>query len=86
MARRTRIARAHPIEYEDHTVAAGGRYAYRLAYVEERAERRTTETWVEVPVALALALEGAQPNPAVGPLTVAFTLPHAPAVRRLRVQ
>jgi hypothetical protein len=32
---------------------------------------------VDVPLALSLALEGARPNPAPGPLTVAFTLPRA---------
>ena len=65
------------IEYLDRDLAAGERYAYRLAYLEDGEERQTTETWVDVPRALALALEGLRPNPAVREITVAFTLPSA---------
>jgi len=68
------------IEYEDRDVVPGERYAYRLAYSEEGIERRTAETWAEVPRALALTLEGLRPNPAVRDLNVSFTLPNgAPA-------
>ena len=65
------------IEYEDRAVEAGERYAYRLAYFEDGAERRTAETWVEVPRMLVFALEGLRPNPAVREITAAFTLPSA---------
>ena len=65
------------IEYEDRAVAAGERYVYRLAYLEDGAEHRTTETWVDVPRPLTLALEGLRPNPAVRELTASFTLPSA---------
>jgi hypothetical protein len=65
------------LRYEDRDVAPGARYAYRLGWTESGSERFSVETWVDVPVALSLALEGARPNPAVGPLTVAFTLPRA---------
>jgi hypothetical protein len=65
------------LRYEDHEVAPGARYAYRLGWNESDAEHFSAETWVEVPVALVFGLEGARPNPAVGPLTVAFTLPRS---------
>ncbi len=62
------------LRYEDRDVTPGGRYAYRLGYLEQGAERYSAETWVEVPRAV-LALEGARPNPAVGRMSVAFSLP-----------
>jgi hypothetical protein len=65
------------IEYVDRDVTGAARYAYRLAYVEDGAERHTAEIWVEVPHALALALEGLRPNPAARELTASFTLPSA---------
>lgn len=65
------------IEYQDRGVISGERYAYRLAYTEEGSERHTAETWVDVPRALTLALEGLRPNPAVGAVIVSFTLPTA---------
>jgi hypothetical protein len=67
------------LRYEDGTVSAGTRYAYRLGYLEQGLERFSAEAWVEVP-ALKLALEGLRPNPAVGELMALFTLPSgAPA-------
>jgi hypothetical protein len=65
------------LRYEDHNVAPGARYAYRLGWSESGAERFSTESWVDVPVTLTLALEGAQPNPSMGSLSIAFTLPRA---------
>jgi len=65
------------LRYEDRNVVPDARYAYRLGWSESGAEHFSAESWVDVPVALALALEGAQPNPAIGPLSVAFTLPRA---------
>jgi len=65
------------LQYEDRDVAPGARYAYRVGWSESGAEHFSAENWVDVPVSLVLALEGARPNPAVGPLTVAFTLPRA---------
>lgn len=67
--------------FEDRSIVPGGRYAYRLGYVEDGAERFTTETWVDVPRPLAFALEGLRPNPASGAPSVAFTLPDASAAR-----
>jgi hypothetical protein len=62
----------------DRDVVAGARYGYRLAVAEAGGtERFLAEAWVEVPQALALALEGLRPNPATEVLRVAFTLPSA---------
>jgi len=72
------------VTYEDHEVAAGERYAYRLAIAGPSEVLLSPETWVEVPRALAFALEGLRPNPAVNELTVSFALPSAaPAVLEL---
>ena len=64
--------------FEDRSVVAGMRYAYRLRIVG--TEIISEETWVQVPAAFTLELAGATPNPSSGPLTVSFTLPSsAPA-------
>ncbi|HEY2956535.1 MAG TPA: T9SS type A sorting domain-containing protein [Candidatus Eisenbacteria bacterium] len=65
------------LEFEDRGVSPGARYAYRLGWIEDGSEQWSAETWVDVPAALSLALEGARPNPAVGELSVALTLPRA---------
>ncbi|MEO5617755.1 MAG: hypothetical protein ABIS67_08285, partial [Candidatus Eisenbacteria bacterium] len=62
------------LRYEDRDVIAGTRYAYRLGYPENGEERLTAETWVELPAAWTLALEGFRPNPAVGAPVVSLTL------------
>ena len=65
------------VEYVDRDVTPGASYEYRLAFA---GGTRGGETSVTVP-ALELALEGARPNPGVGALFVAFTLPDASAAR-----
>jgi hypothetical protein len=65
------------LRYEDRSVTPGGRYAYRLGVRESGSETFSDETWVDVPAALELALEGLRPNPAVDRLRVALTLPRA---------
>jgi hypothetical protein len=65
------------LRYEDRAVSPNGRYAYRLGYREQGAERFSGETWVEVPAVLSFELAGLRPNPAVGELAVSFTLPSA---------
>ncbi len=60
--------------YEDRGVVAGAGYGYRLKIADASGTTWTTESWVEIPVAWSLALEGARPNPARTP-TIAFTLP-----------
>jgi len=63
------------LHYEDATVTAGTRYAYRLGVTTNGVEDFSAESWVDVPAALEFALEGLRPNPAVaelrGPLEVA---------------
>ena len=65
------------LRFEDRGISAGARYAYRLSWIESGVERFSAETWVDVPAALAFALDGARPNPATGPLAVVFTLAKA---------
>jgi hypothetical protein len=48
------------LSFVDATVSPGGRYAYRLAWIDGAARRTTSEVWVDMPV---FALYGAQPNP-----------------------
>jgi len=62
----------------DREVTPGSRYGYRLAFA---SGSRGGEVTVDVPVRLTLELEGARPNPAVGPLWLAFTLPDATPAR-----
>ena len=69
------------LRYEDAQVTPGGRYAYRLSYRDGGATRFTPETWVDVPSAVALTLQGFQPNPSVGAPLVAFSLPTTAAGR-----
>ena len=68
------------LTYEDHAVAPGERFGYRLGWREAGAEHFSTETWVDVPRAAEFALRGVGPNPAVDELWVSFSLArHAPA-------
>lgn len=60
------------MSFIDRHVTPGLDYGYRLAF---SSGTLGGETSVSVPAAFALALEGARPNPAVGALWVAFTLP-----------
>ena len=69
------------VSYEDRDVTAGTRYGYRLRWREDDGEHFTAETWVDVPAALELALQGLRPNPAVRDLNVAFVLPSAAPAR-----
>lgn len=63
------------LRHEDRSVTPGRRYAYRLGVRENGTETFSDEVWVDVPAALQFALDGLRPNPANGPLRVAFTLP-----------
>ncbi len=68
------------VRYEDRLVMAGGRYSYRLGYMEDGVERFTAETWVDVPSAHRFALMGPRPHPiGGGNFTVAFSLARAEA-------
>jgi hypothetical protein len=68
------------LRFEDVDVEPGARFGYRLGVRESGAEKFYGETWVVVP-ALALALEGLRPNPAVGELVASFTLPSGSPAR-----
>jgi Kelch motif/Galactose oxidase, central domain len=65
------------IVWQDDAVRPGATYSYRLAFGNGPGRRLAGETLVQVPLGLALALEGFHPNPAVGHIGVAFTLPEA---------
>jgi hypothetical protein len=68
---------ADRLRYEDRAVIPGERYAYRLSWSENGAPQHTSETWLDVPLAASLALEGLRPNPAVDRLNVSFSLASA---------
>lgn len=59
------------MRYTDREVTPGMTLAYRLTFADGT---RGAEVSVQVPVALAFALEGAQPNPARGHVELAYTL------------
>jgi len=65
------------LTYEDHGVAAGERYGYRLGWNDGRGEVIAGETWVDVPRGSELALDGLRPNPAARDMAASFTLPAA---------
>jgi hypothetical protein len=79
------VAQAFPdgsgmIRYVDTGIVPGGRYDYRLAFMDDGVLTRAGEASVVVPLRLALALSGFVPNPARGLATVEFVLPaRAPA-------
>jgi hypothetical protein len=66
--------------FEDRSVAEG-RYAYRLSYAGSRGEELTAETWVSVPGAYVLALEGFRPNPARGEPRVSLSIARSQGAR-----
>jgi hypothetical protein len=61
------------LEFTDERVAPG-RYAYRLGWYEGTSEFFSELAWVDVPGENRIALGGFRPNPATGPLTLAFSL------------
>lgn len=65
------------IIYEDSKVLGETRLGYRLGVRESGREVYLGETWVDIPRALALALDGSRPNPSRKDLTIAFSLPDA---------
>ena len=64
------------VTIEDRDVTPGARYAYRIGLPVDGMETFSNEVWIEVPVALALAIDGVRPQPARGDVRVSFTLPN----------
>ena len=62
------------LKFTDSEVIPGAAYEYRLAFADGTHGGFAS---LVVPLAYALALEGARPNPARGAVQVAFTLPDA---------
>ncbi len=69
------------LAFTDRMVASGRRYGYRLGIGSEGGSTFTDEVWIDIPSGFALAVHGFRPNPAVGHVTVAFTLPDAGPAR-----
>ena len=68
------------LRFEDRTVEAGERYAYRLVVRSSDGPRATDETWLAIPAEFAFALY-APPQPSERNLDVTFSLAsHEPAV------
>ena len=61
------------LSFADTTVSPGGRYAYRLAWIEDETPHTTSEVWVDVPV--FFDLYGA--NPVWPDVLVSLALPDA---------
>jgi hypothetical protein len=64
----------HRVTFADGSVSLGLSYGYRLGISQAGAEVMAGETWVVVPLGAEFALHGARPNPASGPMTIAFSL------------
>ena len=69
------------LSFVDATVSPGGRYAYRIAWLEGATRRTTSEVWVDVPIAASFTLNGARPNPASQGVFVSLALPDAAPAR-----
>lgn len=62
------------LAYDDRDVSPGARYGYRLTWESPSGRQAAGEGWVDVPLVSRLALGGVRPNPATGPVTIAFSL------------
>jgi len=71
---------APEFRYEDPSVEAGKRYAYRLRLRDASEERYTSETWVQVPSSIAApripVLSVPYPNPSGGSMTFRIGIPN----------
>ena len=76
---------APEFRYEDPSVEAGKRYAYRLRLLDASEEWFTSETWVQVPSSIAVpripVLDTPYPNPSGGSITLRIGIPAAGAAR-----
>jgi hypothetical protein len=64
----------HMLRYEDRSVLAGTRYGYRVGFGTGGHPYDAAEVWVSVPFQSSFALRGVGPNPALGALSVSFSL------------
>jgi hypothetical protein len=60
--------------WQDADVRPGARYGYRLEFASGGSVVHSDAVWVDVPLALRLALAGFRPNPSGGNASIAFTL------------
>lgn len=67
--------------FTDHGVHQGHDYEYRVSVADGDSTWHSQPVLVAQPTSLRLALLGARPNPAVGSLQLAFSLPAAGAAR-----
>jgi hypothetical protein len=67
--------------FDDRAVAPGQRLAYRLVIVGQDGRSVSTETWIEIPNVVALALESVRPHPVEREWVVALSLPEDGAAR-----
>ena len=82
---------ASTVNFQDNSVAPGGRYGYKLAVASEQGVTVGGEVWVDVPTSttgvpggssgLVFALEPMRPNPIAERFVVSFSLPSADHAR-----
>lgn len=62
------------LQFEDRSVAGGGRFAYRLRLRDGGSDHYSEETWVEVPGGPVIRVEGILGSSSRGSLALAVTL------------
>lgn len=62
------------LRYDDRTVSAGARYAYRIGVHDLEGVTYSEEVWVDVPLAPRLAIQGVRPNPTSRDMWVTYSL------------
>jgi hypothetical protein len=87
----TTASNAGTVNFQDNTVAPGGRYGYKLAVASEQGVTVGGEVWVDVPtsttgvpgssVGPVFALDPVRPNPLADRFVVSFALPNADPAR-----
>jgi hypothetical protein len=72
------------LSFVDAAVSPGGRYAYRLTWLEGTTPRSSSEVWVDVPAAQTVAFALSGDNPVWPAVLVSLALPDdAPATLEL---
>jgi FG-GAP-like repeat/Secretion system C-terminal sorting domain len=65
------------VSYDDRSATPGSRVGYRLRVTNGARVTISAETWVNIPLTLALAIDTPRPNPTSGPLAISFSVPSA---------